>query len=148
MPFEVEDLDRISVRVGMNTKTLRQMSDTQFTAWLRAHGARGTIGVVKTSPTEMAIPLEERVRVLNELEQQGFYIPDLMGSAVQSTGPDHARLAETLEHLTQAREHLQEVASALSQLGEIDPSVNARASIHGALELVELLRGAVEHALR
>ena len=35
MPFTLDDLDRITVRVGMGTKTLRQMSDTQFTAWLR-----------------------------------------------------------------------------------------------------------------
>ena len=35
--------------------------------------------------------------------------------------------------------------SALYTMGEIDPRVNMRVSIHGALELVELLRGAVEH---
>jgi len=33
-------------------------------------------------------------------------------------------------------------------LGEIDPQVNMRASIHGALELVEQLRGTFERALR
>jgi hypothetical protein len=33
-------------------------------------------------------------------------------------------------------------------LGEIDPRVNMRTSIHGAMELVELLRGAIEHARR
>jgi hypothetical protein len=61
---------------------------------------------------------------------------------------DRARLAATLEHLTAAREHLQDVDAAISELGEIDPRVNLRASSHGALELVELMRGAVEHRLR
>ena len=49
MPFTLDDLDRIRVRVGMGTKSLRQMSDTQFTAWLRGLGARGDIGVIKGS---------------------------------------------------------------------------------------------------
>ena len=79
MPFTLDDLARIRVRVGMGTKSLRDMSDTQFTAWLRAQGARGDIGVVKISPGELMIPIEERVRVLNDLEQSGFYIPHVMG---------------------------------------------------------------------
>ena len=62
MPFALADLERIRVRVGMGTKSLREMSDTQFTAWLRAQGARGEIGVVKVSPGELMIPIEERVR--------------------------------------------------------------------------------------
>jgi hypothetical protein len=148
MPFTLDDLDRISVRVGMGTKTLRQMSDTQFTAWLRAQGARGQIGVVKTAPGELAIPIEERVRVLNDLEREGFYIPEIMGSASAPSGPDPAALDRAWRHLTSAREDLQEVDGAIAELGEIDPRVNMRMSIHGALELVELMRGAIEHAKR
>jgi hypothetical protein len=148
MPFVLEDLAHIRVRVGMGTKSLREMSDTQFTAWLRAQGARGNIGVVKTGPGELMIPIEERVRVLNDLEHSGFFIPDIMGKASQVVGPDRAVLARTLEHLNVAREHLQDVDAAVAELGEFDPRVNMRASIHGALELVEQLRGAFEHGLR
>jgi hypothetical protein len=148
MPFTLDDLDRITVRVGMGSKSLRQMSDTQFTAWLRAQGARGDIGVVKTGPGELVIPIEERVRVLNDLEREGFHIPDIMGSAGNSPEPDPAALARAWTNLERAREHLQEVEAAVADLGEIDPRVNMRVSIHGAIELVELLRGAVEHARR
>ena len=66
MVFALEDLDRIRVRVGMGTKSLREMSDTQFTAWLRAQGARGDIGVIKVGPGELIIPIEERVRLLEQ----------------------------------------------------------------------------------
>ena len=148
MPFTVADLERIRVRVGMSTKSLLEMSDTQFTAWLRAQGARGDIGVVKMGPGELMIPVEERVRVLNDLETSGFFIPGVMGHASTAVAPDRDKLARTLEDLNAAREHLQEVDAAVAELGEFDPRVNMRASIHGALELVELLRGAFEHALR
>ncbi len=148
MTFTLEDLDRIIVRVGMGTKSLRQMSDTQFTAWLRANGARGSIGVIKTAPGELIIPIEERVRVLNDLERDGFHIPDVMGTARERSGPDPAALERAYENLTSAREHLHEVEAAIAELGEIDPRVNMRVSIHGALELVELLRGAVESVRR
>jgi hypothetical protein len=148
MPFTLADLERIRVRVGMSTKSLREMSDTQFTAWLRAQGARGDIGVVKTGPGELMIPLEERVRVLNDLEGSGFFIPGLMGQASAPLAPDRHRLERALEDLTRAREQLQDVDAAITDLGEFEPRVNMRASIHGALELVELLRGAFEHALR
>jgi hypothetical protein len=147
MPFTVDDLERIRVRVGMGTKSLRAMSDTQFTAWLRAQGARGDIGVIKIGPGELMIPIEERVRVLNDLEQSGFYIPNLMGAPGDAAGPDRDVLGSALEHLTAARDHLQEVDAAVNDLGEFDPRVNMRASIYGALELVELLRGAFESAL-
>lgn len=146
MPFTLDDLDRIRVRVGMGTKTLRQMSDTQFTAWLRAQGARGQIGVIKLGPGELVIPIEERVRVLNDLEAEGFHIPDVMGIAPANAGPDPEQLERAWDDLTKAREHLHEVEAAIAQLGEIDSRVNMRVSIHGALELVELLRGAVETA--
>src|SRR3981081_4854487 len=112
MPFELEDLERIRVRVGMGTKSLREMSGTQFTAWLRGQGARGDIGVVKTGPGELMIPIEERVRVLNDLDQSGFYIRDVMGTASVLVGPDRAVLARTFDHLSIARDHLQDVDSA------------------------------------
>ncbi len=148
MPFTLGDLDRIRVRVGMSAKTLREMSDTQFTAWLRAQGARGNIGVIKLGPGELVIPIEERVRVLNDLESSGFYIPHVMGSPSEAVEPDRDLLARTLAHLDAARDHLYDVDAAVSQLGEFDVRVNMRASIHGAIELVELLRGAFDTALK
>src|SRR5437870_919868 len=148
MPFTLDDLARIRVRVGMGTKSLREMSDTQFTAWLRAQGARGDIGVIKIRPGELVIPIEERARVLNDLERSGFYIPNVMGSPPHGAGPDLDHLRQALAHLDAAREHLEDVSAAVNELGEVDPRVNMRASIHGAIELVELLRGAFEHALR
>src|SRR5206468_1981869 len=108
----------------------------------------GEIGVVKTGPGELTIPIEERVRVLNDLERSGFFIPDVMGEAGEDSGPDRARLRVTLEHLDRARDHLQDVDAAIAELGEFDARVNMRASIHGALELVEQLRGAFEYGLR
>jgi hypothetical protein len=148
MPFVLDDLDRIRVRVGMGTKSLREMSDTQFMAWLRAHGARGEIGVIKTAPGELMIPIEERVRVLNDLEGSGFFIPQVMGEASQAVALNRETLSRTLEHLNRARDHLQEVDAAVAELGEFDARVNMRASIHGALELVEQLHGSFEHGLR
>src|SRR5579884_710134 len=113
MPFSLDDLDRIVVRVGTSSKSLRQMSDTQFTAWLRAQGARGDIRVVQTAPGELEIPIEERVRVLNDLEQSGFFIPGVMDSAGAGAGaqrgPDPTRVGAMLEHVLAAREHLQDV---------------------------------------
>jgi len=147
MAFNLEDLERIRVRVGMGTKSLRQMSDTQFTAWLRAQGARGNIGVIKVRPGELMIPIEERVRVLNDLERSGFYIPHVMGAPSEGGGVDRARLDATLAHLNAARDHLEDVSAAVNELGELDPRVNMRASVHGVIELVELLRGAFLHAL-
>jgi hypothetical protein len=147
MPFSLDDLERIRVRVGMGTKSLREMSDTQFMAWLRGQGARGDIGVVKMGPGELMIPIEERVRVLNDLESSGFYIRDIMGQPSAGSAPDREMLSRTLAHLTVAREHLQDVDAVIAELGEIEPRVNMRASIHGALELVEQLRGAFELAL-
>jgi hypothetical protein len=149
MPFTLDDLDRIRVRVGMGTKSLREMSDTQFTAWLRGQGARGDIGIVKSAPGELVIPIEERVRVLNDLERSGFYIPDVMGTEhAAAAGPDLERVRATLDHVNEAREHMQDVYAAIDELGELDPRVNMRNSAHAALELVELLRGALERVLR
>ena len=87
------------------------------------------------------------MRVLNDLESSGFYIRDIMGQPAEGSGPDRVMLSRTLAHLTVAREHLQDVDAAIAELGEIEPRVNMRASIHGALELVEQLRGAFELAL-
>jgi hypothetical protein len=148
MAFTLDDLERIRVRVGMGTKSLRQMSDTQFTAWLRAQGARGDIGVIKIRPGELQIPIEERVRVLNDLEQSGFYIPNVMGEPVDAPEVNRARILSALEHLDVAREHLEDVSAAVSEMGELDPRVNMRASTHGLLELTDLLRGAFLHALQ
>ena len=117
MPFELADLDRIRVRVGMGTKSLREMSDTQFTAWLRARGARGEIGVIKMGPGELLIPIEERVRVLNDLDQAGFFIPDVMGVPTEVQRPDRSTLSRTLAHLNAVREHLQDVDAAVAELG-------------------------------
>jgi hypothetical protein len=147
VPFSLDDLERIRVRVGMGTKSLRDMSDTQFTAWLRGVGARGDIGVIKVGPGELVIPIEERVRVLNDLERSGFYIPNVMGAPPEDVAVDRQRLLATLAHLDAAREHLQDVSAAVDDLGEVDPRVNMRASIHGAMELVDLLHGAFTHAL-
>src|SRR5258708_26547796 len=99
MPFELEDLERIRVRVGMGTKSLREMSDTQFTAWLRGQGARGDIGVVKTGPGELMIPIGERVRVRNDLEQSCLYIRGTMGQPPESRRPDKEKLSPTPAHL-------------------------------------------------
>ena len=148
MPFTLDDLDRIVVRVGMGTKSLREMSDTQFTAWLRAQGARGDIGVIKLGPGELVIPVEERVRVLNDLEGSGFHIEGVMGTPGAARSLNEPALTRAQSNLERAREHLLEVDAAVAELGEIDPRVNMRMSIHGALELVELLRGAIEHARR
>lgn len=148
MPFTLEDLGQIRVRVGMGTKSLRDMSDTQFTAWLRAQGARGDIGVVKVRPGELMIPIDERVRVLNDLERSGFYIPNVMGAPVEGNVIDRDALVRARTDLEVARDRLQDVDAAIGELGEFDPRVNMRASIHGAIELVELMRGAFEHKLR
>src|SRR6266542_2964392 len=135
MPFTLDDLDRIHVRVGMGTKTLRQMSDTQFTAWLRAQGARGQIGVIKTGPGELMIPIEERVRVLNDLDREGFFIPDVMCTPSDSDGPNPAALERAYENLTSAREQLHEVEAAIAELAEIEPREmtphDLRVVVHG-----------------
>src|SRR6516165_211249 len=114
MAFTLDDLDRIRVRVGMGTKSLRQMSDTQFTAWLRAQGARGDIGVIKIRPGELMIPIEERVRVLNDLEASGFYIANVMGAPREPPEVNRARLQAALDHLNAAREHLEDVSATVS----------------------------------
>ena len=61
MPFTLEDLDRITVRFATGARSLRELSDTQFTAWLRSIGAEGTMTLVKVSPGRFATPIEDRV---------------------------------------------------------------------------------------
>jgi hypothetical protein len=148
MPFTLDDLDRIKVRVGMGMKSLRDMTDTQFTAWLRGQGARGDIGVISPRPGELVIPLEERLRVLNDLESEGFYIPEVMGRSHPAPGPDPALLARAHECVMETEALLHELDAIVAELGEIDPRVNMRASMSGALELIQLIGGAVEHARR
>lgn len=149
MPFTLGDLERIRVRMGTGTRSLRGMSDTQFTAWLRAQGARGEIGVITAAPGHLYIPEEERVRVLNDLEAADFYIPGVMGlEPADAPGLDPALLDHAHAQLVEAARQLQDIAALLGELGEMDSRVNMRASIHGAVELVDLLRGAVEHARR
>ena len=148
-PFTLDDLDRISARVGMSDKTLRQMSDTQFTAWLRAHGAQGVIGVVTTAPGHLEIPMASRVQALNDLQAEGFYIPGVMGdrpAVASAVSDDVIRTAQA--HLESAARALENVAGLLGEIGEVDARVNMRASVHGAMELVELLSGALQHARR
>ena len=106
MPFTSEDLDRVTIRVGMSDKTLRELSDTQFTAWLRAVGARGTINYTQPTPGRFDIALDERIRILNELEASGFHIPVIMGSpaadASAPSGPEPAALARLKQSIDEA----------------------------------------------
>ena len=146
MPFTREDLERITVRHGLGTKTLAQMNDNQFMAWLRGHGAHGNIGVVQTAPGHVEIPMEERVRALNELEQQGFYIEEVMGTPPAEQRMDPELRKRALQHLAALDEHLQELDALIAQMGEVDPRVNLRASVHGANELIQLMKGAIQHA--
>lgn len=148
VPFTLDDLDRIQVRMGTGTRTLRALSDTQFTAWLRANHARGEIGVVTVAPGQTRIPIEERVRVLNELEASGFYIPDVMGTPGEARGPDAADLARAQRLLQTAGAALQDLEGVVAELGEFDWRVNLRASVAGAIQLVQLMQGAVEQAQR
>jgi hypothetical protein len=152
MPYSLEDLDRLKVRVGTGEKSLRQLSDNQFTAWLRLLGAVGTIAVVKIGPGKFATPLEERVRILNELEAAGF---DLSGtSPVATRGQQEQRPGmqddlSALHAALQAAARQLEIAQGLAQeLGEISAPLNLRQSLSGALALVDACRGAAERALR
>jgi hypothetical protein len=152
MPFTMDDLDRVTVRMGMSDKTLRDLSDTQFTAWLRSLGAQGTINYSQPSPGRFDIAIEERIRILNELEASGFYIPGLMGSPEAAeaarSGPDPARLAELQGTLERAAAEIDRARGLAQQVGEIDPRINLRQSLDGTLALLDAARGAVERARR
>ena len=152
MPFTLEDLERITVRFGTGAKSLREMSDTQFTAWLRGIGAEGTLTLIKVAPGRFETPIEDRVRVLNELEAGGFQIPGVNAPERSATAqrPTHdPRKLQALQAALQAAATSLEVAQGLAQeLGEIDQRVNLRQSISGALALMDAARGASERALR
>jgi hypothetical protein len=150
--FTLEDLQRIKVRFGTSQKALAEMSDNQFTAWLRNIGAEGQMTVIQVAPGRFVTPPEDRVRILNELEASGFPIPGVTAPADASTerGPRHDRgkLEALLANIQAATTHL-EVAQGLAQeLGEIDTRVNLRQSLTGALALMDAVRGATERALK
>jgi hypothetical protein len=152
VPFTLDDLARITVRFGTGEKTLREMSDTQFTAWLRNIGAEGTMTLVKVSPGHFETPIEDRVRILNELEADGFAIPGVNApeDAASDRRPAHdpATLRALQATLQSAALSLEEAQGLAQQLGEIDPRVNLRQSLAGALALMDAARGAAERALR
>ena len=152
MPFTLDDLSRIKVRFGTGEKTLREMSDTQFTAWLRNIGAEGTMTLVKVAPGRYETPIEDRVRILNELEASGFAIPGVNAPEDAAAGREPRQDVEQLRALqaaVQAAATSIESAQGIAQeLGEIDPRVNLRQSLAGALALMDAARGATERALR
>jgi len=152
MPFSSEDLDRVSIRVGMTDKTLRELSDTQFGAWLRAVGAQGTISYTQSTPGHLDIALDERIRILNELETSGFHIPGLMGTALAAdagpNGPNPATLAQLKQALDAAAAQTDVARGLVQQTGELDPRIHLRQSIDGAMALLDAARGAVDRALR
>ena len=152
MPVTLDDLGRINVRFGTGEKSLLEMSDTQFTAWLRNIGAEGTMTLVKVAPGRYQTPIEDRVRILNELEAGGFAIPGVTGPEDAAVDRQPHRDAEQLRALAatlQAAATRIETAQGIAQeLGEIDPRVNLRQSLAGALALMDAARGATERALR
>ena len=152
MPFTLEDLDRVTIRVGMTDKKLRDLSDTQFTAWLRSVGAQGTINYTQPAPGQLDIAIEERIRILNELEASGFYIPGIMGSAEAAgsapSGPDQALVGQLKAALDRAAAQIDVARGLAQQTGEIDPRINLRQSLDGALALLDAARGAAERAMR
>jgi hypothetical protein len=152
MPFTLEDLDRIKIRVGTSDKTLRDMSDNQFTAWLRHIGAKGDMTVIKVGPGKYMTPIEDRIRILNELEASGFQIPGVMATAdmaaTRELVHDPRKLQKLQNALATAAANI-EVAQGLAQeLGEIDPRVNLRQSLAGSLALMDAARGATERAIK
>lgn len=151
MPFTLDDLQRITVRFGTGRKALAEMSDNQFTAWLRNIGAEGSMTIIQVGPGKFFTPLEDRVRILNELEAADFTIPGVTGSETTSAKTPHL----DLERLRAFRAALQaaaleiETAQGLAQeLGEIDPRVSLRQSLSGCLALLDAARGAAERAAR
>ena len=152
MPFTMDDLDRVTVRVGMSDKSLRELSDTQFGAWLRLIGAQGTINYTQPSPGRLDIAVEERIRILDELEASGFYIPGVMGSAetapARPSGPDPATLARLKQALDTAAAQVDVARGLAQQTGEFDPRIHLRQTVDGAMALLDAARGAVDRALR
>jgi hypothetical protein len=152
MPFTLDDLHRITVRLGTGRKALAEMSDNQFTAWLRSLGAQGNMTVVKVAPGRFVTPLEDRVRILNELEASGFSLPGLTApeEAAGARQPVHdlTRLRLLLAALQAAAIQVETAQGLAQELGEIDPRVNLRQSLAGCLALLDAARGATERALK
>lgn len=152
MPFTLDDLSRVTVRFGTGQKTLADLSDNQFTAWLRRIGAEGTMTVIKVAPGKYVTPLEDRVRILNELEASGFQIPGVTApdAAAGRQQPTHdLRKLQALQAALTAAATSLEVAQGLAQeLGEIDPRINLRQSLAGSLALMDAARGATERAIK
>lgn len=152
MPFTLEDLQRIKIRFGTSEKALAEMSDNQFTAWLRNIGAQGQMTVVQIAPGRFMTPPEDRVRILNELDASGFAIPGVNSPTdrppARGPGHDSGQLQALLASIASATTSI-EVAQGLAQeLGEIDSRVNLRQSLAGALTLMDAVRGAAERALK
>jgi hypothetical protein len=108
--------------------------------------------VVKLAPGKFMTPIEDRVRILNELEASGFPIPGVTAPAGSPGTPrsshDPAKLRALQEALQAAATSI-EVAQGLAQdLGEIDPRVNLRQSLAGSLALMDAARGAAERAIK
>jgi hypothetical protein len=152
MPFTLEDLHRITVRLGTGRKALAEMSDNQFTAWLRSLGAQGNMTVVKVGPGRFVTPLEDRVRILNELEASGFSLPGLTtpeeAATTERPAHDLARLHDLQAALLAAALQIETAQGLAQQLGEIDPRVNLRQSLAGCLALLDAARGATERAIK
>jgi hypothetical protein len=152
VPFSIDDLDRLRIRIGTGEKTLRALSDNQFTAWLRSLGAEGSMTVVKTAPGRFMTPVEDRIRILNDLEARGFPIPGITAPAdaspPQTLQPDAEQLKALLSALRAAATSIETAQGLAQDLGEIDSRVNLRQSLAGALALMDAARGAAERALR
>jgi hypothetical protein len=152
VPFTNDDLDRITIRIGTSQKTLRALSDNQFTAWLRGLGAEGTMTVVQMAPGRFMTPVEDRIRILNELEASGFPIPGITAPAdadpPRAAEPDPAQLQALLQALRSAATSIETAQGLAQELGEIDTRVNLRQSLAGALALMDAARGAAERALK
>jgi nucleoid-associated protein YgaU len=152
LPFRLEDLDRIKIRVGTSDKSLRDLSDNQFTAWLRNIGAEGTMTVVKLAPGKYVTPIEDRIRILNELDATGFPIPGVTAPTETAGAPhptyDASKLQALQAALRAAATNIEEAQGLAQELGEIDPRVNLRQSLAGSLALMDAARGAAERALK
>ena len=151
MPFTLDDLQRITVRFGTSHKPLAEMSDNQFTAWLRNIGAEGSMTIVQVGPGKFYTPLEDRVRILNELEAAGFVIPGVTGpetTSAERPPPDLERLRAFQAALQAAAQEIETAQGLAQELGEIDPRVSLRQSLSGCLALLDAARGAAERAAR
>jgi hypothetical protein len=152
MPFTLEDLQRIKIRFGTSEKALAELSDNQFTAWLRNIGAQGQMTVVQVAPGRFMTPPEDRVRILNELDASGFAIPGVNSPLdrppARGPGHDSGQLQALLASIVSATTSIEVAQGVAQELGEIDSRVNVRQSLAGALALMDAVRGAAERALK